>query len=64
MVSIFCATAALLYADQNLMAPNLTAIAKGKKNLSLLISNISSNQHKTHNQLQISDLMIKKEINT
>jgi predicted MFS family arabinose efflux permease len=28
MVSIFCATAALLYADQNLMAPNLTAIAQ------------------------------------
>jgi predicted MFS family arabinose efflux permease len=28
MVSIFCIVAALLYADQNLMAPNLTAIAQ------------------------------------
>lgn len=27
MVAIFCLTAALLYADQNLLAPNLTAIA-------------------------------------
>lgn len=27
MVTIFCVTAGLLYADQNLMAPNLTAIA-------------------------------------
>ncbi len=28
MVAIFTLTAALLYADQNLMAPNLTAIAR------------------------------------
>ena len=28
-VAIFCITASLLYADQNLMAPNLTAIAQG-----------------------------------
>ncbi len=28
MVVIFTLTAALLYADQNLMAPNLTAIAR------------------------------------
>lgn len=27
MVAIFTLTASLLYADQNLMAPNLTAIA-------------------------------------
>ena len=27
-VAIFCATSALLFADQNLMAPNLTDIAK------------------------------------
>jgi MFS family permease len=27
MVTMFCVTASLLYADQNLMAPNLTAIA-------------------------------------
>ena len=29
MVAMFCLTASLLYADQNLMAPNLTAIAQG-----------------------------------
>ncbi|GAB4817048.1 hypothetical protein N2152v2_004094 [Parachlorella kessleri] len=28
MVAMFCLTASLLYADQNLMAPNLTAIAR------------------------------------
>ena len=28
MVAIFTLTASLLYADQNLMAPNLTAIAE------------------------------------
>lgn len=27
-VTIFCITAALLFADQNLMAPNMTAIAR------------------------------------
>lgn len=31
MVVMFCATASLLYADQNLMAPNLTAIAEDFK---------------------------------
>lgn len=30
MMSIFCLTGCLLFADQNLMAPNLTAIAKGQ----------------------------------
>lgn len=29
-VVIYCLTAALLFADQNLMAPNLTAIAESK----------------------------------
>ena len=30
MMAVFCLTGLLLFADQNLMAPNLTAIAKGR----------------------------------
>jgi len=30
LLLVFCVTTSLLYADQNLMAPNLTAIAKCK----------------------------------
>ena len=42
MVTIFCITASLLYADQNLMAPNLTAIAQSKFPFELVVPGLAS----------------------